>query len=158
MVNNLFNEEIRKFNRFYTRVLGLVNQYSETSLFSLLESQILYEIYSRDVCIQNELCEFFSIDKGYMSRILNKFSNQGLIMKKPYDQDKRKVRLVITPKGKEQTKDLVDSSNFYVNRMIKDIPTSELNKLIASMKTIEDILNKQVDISSSKSRGGEKFE
>ncbi|WP_261134490.1 MarR family winged helix-turn-helix transcriptional regulator [Bacillus sp. Marseille-Q3570] len=140
------NEEIRKFNRFYTRVLGLVNQYSETSLFSLLESQILYEIYARDVCIQNELCEYFSIDKGYMSRILNKFSAQELIVKRPYELDKRKIQLVITEKGEEQTKTLIDSSNFYVNRMIKDIPASELNKLIASMKTIEEILNKQVDI------------
>ncbi|MGP4081589.1 MarR family winged helix-turn-helix transcriptional regulator [Pseudalkalibacillus sp. R45] len=154
----MYNEEIRKFNRFYTRVLGLVNQYSETSLFSILDSQILYEIYSRDVCLQNELCEFFSIDKGYMSRILNKFSNQGLIIKKQYDRDKRKVQLVITEKGEEQTKTLIDSSNFYVNRMIKDLPASELNKLIASMKTIKDILNKQVDIGSSNSRGGEKFE
>ncbi|WP_051353220.1 MarR family winged helix-turn-helix transcriptional regulator [Thalassobacillus devorans] len=134
-------EEIRKFNRFYTRVLGLINQYTEESPYTLLEAQILYEIYTREGCVAHEIGNRFSIDKGYLSRIINKLTKEGLIFKKPADHDKRKSILLITPKGMTQLNELIESSNYYVQRMLEGIPDQEQERLIEAMQVIQDIFN-----------------
>lgn len=71
--------EIRGFNRFYTNILGLLDQYIIDSGYSLTEARILFEISKTDVCTANQLCAVLNIERSYMSKIIRKFEDMGLI-------------------------------------------------------------------------------
>jgi hypothetical protein len=71
--------EIRPFNRFYTTIIGLMDQHILNSRYSLPEVRILY-----DHCVNataSDIMASLNIDKGYLSRIfilLNEASNKQL--------------------------------------------------------------------------------
>ncbi|MDT3499138.1 MarR family transcriptional regulator, partial [Bacillus toyonensis] len=82
--------EIRQFNRFYTKVLGLFNNQILDTDYSLTETRILFEISERTECIANNLVQELNIDRSYMSRILRRFEKEGLIEKRSSIKDSRK--------------------------------------------------------------------
>ena len=61
---------IRSFNRFYTRVLGLLDKYILNSQYTLSEVRILYELATHENLTASDLIETLHIDKGYLSRII----------------------------------------------------------------------------------------
>jgi DNA-binding MarR family transcriptional regulator len=135
-------ERIRQFNRFYTRVLGLMNQYTDQSKYSILEAQLLYEIDQNNGCSATELIEYFQIDKGYLSRVLKRLIKLQLIEKRSSNEDKRKRQLYLTSHGKRELDQLVHSANYFVSKMIEHIPAKEQDTLIQAMEQIEQILTK----------------
>jgi DNA-binding MarR family transcriptional regulator len=139
--NNDYIEKVRRFNRFYTRVIGVNNQYTDKTKYSSTEAQILYEISIKDRCTAVYISDFFNLDKGYLSRLLKRFEMEQLIRKVSSLEDKRISYLHITDKGIDELHLLIDSSNQIVKKMIAKIPKDRLNELIQSMRTIEGIFN-----------------
>lgn len=135
-------QKIKKFNRFYLNVIGLYSQYTDGSPYSMSEAMILFEINRTDKCTGAELSEFFNFDKGYVSRIINKLSDQGLITRVSSDNDKRKKYLHITEKGDVVLKDLSNKASENVRRLIEKIDMDELETLIKSMEEVERILTR----------------
>lgn len=135
-------QKIKRFNRFYLNVVGLYSQYTDGSPYSLAEAMILFEISNSDKCTASKLSEYFNFDKGYVSRILNKLREQGLINRISSDNDKRKKYLHITGEGKVVLEQLSKNASENVRRMIEEIDTNEVNVLIKSMEQIESILSK----------------
>lgn len=81
--------DIRKFNRFYTNIIGLLDQHILESPFSLTEARILLEIYLTKECTASKLMAQLKVDKGYLSRILAKLAEENLIQKEKSLQDNR---------------------------------------------------------------------
>ncbi|MFD2630051.1 MarR family winged helix-turn-helix transcriptional regulator [Oceanobacillus kapialis] len=133
-------EEIKKFNRFYIRMMGLFNLYTDESPYSATEALILFEIYSIPSCTASYLSDYFLFDKGYISRILKKFEQNHVISRVPSKEDRRKQYLEITQTGKEDLDELMSKANLNVENMIKEISDKDLSELISSMKKIEKIL------------------
>ena len=134
-----FKEEIRRFNRYYNRIMGISKRYTDESKFSATEALILYEISNKPNCTAALLCELFSLDKGYLSRILKKFEGDELLQRIPSKEDKRVFLLFITKKGEEELQKLVGGSNAIVDNLIENIPDDKKLELIESMRKIEDI-------------------
>lgn len=70
--------EIRGFNRFYTNILGLLDQHIIDSGYSLTEARILFEISKTDTCTANQLCSILNIERSYMSKIIHKFEKKAI--------------------------------------------------------------------------------
>src|ERR1700691_2119464 len=87
------NQSIRRFNRFYTRQIGLLNEGLLDSPFSLTEVRTLYELAHREQSTAVELCNELGLDAGYLSRILRKFAKKRLIAKKTSPKDGRQSLL-----------------------------------------------------------------
>ena len=68
---------IRSFNRFYTVMLGFLNQKYLGTKYSVTETRILFEIRSSDKVLAKDLCSKLKLDKSYVSRILAKFENKN---------------------------------------------------------------------------------
>lgn len=132
--------KIREFNRFYTNILGLLNQGILNTEYSLTEARVLIEISERRECTANNLIRELYIDKGYISRILKNFENKNLIKKEKSFEDKRFTILKLTPKGKEVLEELQKKSNLQIFKLIQDLSFIEKEKLMKSMKTIESLL------------------
>ena len=64
---------IRSFNRFYTNILGLIDQHILKSEFSLSEVRVLHEIEKTENCTSKMLSDTLYMDMGYLSRIIRKF-------------------------------------------------------------------------------------
>jgi DNA-binding MarR family transcriptional regulator/GNAT superfamily N-acetyltransferase len=138
--NNLNIEQIRDFNRFYTNILGLLNAHILDSSYTLTEVRILLEIKKTVDCTANILISRLSVDRGYMSRIIKRFENNGLIIKENALTDNRISYLRLTPKGKEILSVLEDKSDNQVRDLIHHLSESDQRKLIKSMQHIKNTL------------------
>jgi len=112
-------DNIRSFNRFYTNIIGLLEQYFLDSPFSLTEGRVLYEICNIEECSAKKIREKILIDEGYLSRILDGFSKRGLIKKTPSSKDGRLRMIVPTEKGIKEFAILNDKSNILISQIIE---------------------------------------
>lgn len=133
--------DIRQFNRFYTKVLGLFNNQILDTDCSLTEARILFEISERTECIANNLVQELNIDRSYLSRILRKFEREGLIEKKSSPIDSRKNLLFLTRKGEELLDKINNQSDEQVNQLFNGLTTSEINEIRNSMMLIKEKLD-----------------
>jgi DNA-binding MarR family transcriptional regulator/GNAT superfamily N-acetyltransferase len=132
----------RRFNRMYTRFIGTLNEGLMNSDYSLAEARVLYELANRNAPKASEIAEELGLDPGYLSRLLGKFENSGLLKRKASEQDGRYAELSLTPRGKSAFKKLNALSEEQALAVLQDLAPSARQELIHCMKTIESILTK----------------
>jgi DNA-binding MarR family transcriptional regulator len=135
-------DKIRSFNRFYTNIIGLLDQHFLDSPFSLTEGRVLYEICNTEECSAKKIRERIVIDEGYLSRILDSFSKRGLIKKTPSPTDRRLRIILPTEKGKNEFASLNENSNILISQMIEKLSHEEHGKLLNNMEGIRALLEK----------------
>jgi DNA-binding MarR family transcriptional regulator/N-acetylglutamate synthase-like GNAT family acetyltransferase len=131
---------VRAFNRFYTRKLGVLDQQLLKSPFSLSEARVLYELANRKDPAAKEIGIELGLDPGYLSRIIQKFDDDGLITRKPLRSDRRQYRLNLTAKGRQSFARLDRNSHDDVAAMLAALSPAGGQRLIAAMAAIERLL------------------
>src|SRR4051812_28483377 len=111
-------QAIRRFSRFYTRQIGVLQEGLLDSPLSLTEVRVLFELAHRESLTATSLCEELSLDAGYLSRILRDFQNRGWLTRKASSSDGRQTMLALTAKGKTAFEPLEKRSNHQVRRML----------------------------------------
>jgi DNA-binding MarR family transcriptional regulator/GNAT superfamily N-acetyltransferase len=134
---------VRRFNRFYTRQIGVLHEGLLSSPFSLTEVRVLYELAHRRKPTAVELCQDLGLDAGYLSRMLRSFAKQGLISREPSPTDGRRSHLGLTAKGQKIFSPLEERSNQQVASMLGALSPLREKRLLAAMHVIEDLLNPQ---------------
>ncbi len=133
-------ETVRRFNRFYTREIGVLHEAFLDSPFSLTEGRVLYELAHRDKPTATAVGTALGLDAGYLSRILSAFEKRGFIEKSPSQDDGRQSLLALTDAGRRQFTPLEARSNQQVGAMLARISENGQRELIAAMHTIEKFL------------------
>jgi DNA-binding MarR family transcriptional regulator/GNAT superfamily N-acetyltransferase len=131
---------VRRFNRFYTQRLGILQDGFLQTPFSLSEARVLYELAHRDKPTASDLIEQLGLDAGYLSRILRRFQQQGLIRKEASSDDARRSHLRITAKGRKAYAPLEDHSNEQVGAMLDAVIPAKRDEMLRAMHCIEDAL------------------
>jgi DNA-binding MarR family transcriptional regulator/N-acetylglutamate synthase-like GNAT family acetyltransferase len=131
---------VRQFNRFYTRHIGVLQEHLLNSQFSLAEVRVLYELAHREQCTASQLCDELGLDPGYLSRILARFENRGLIHRCASSADRRVVWLALTDLGRETFAPLDSRSQRDIGAMLGKLADSDQVKLVQAMQTIEKLL------------------
>jgi len=129
---------VRRFGRFYTRHLGLLDEGLLSSPLSLTEARTLYELAQRQRSTAAELCKVLALDAGYLSRILSGFEKDRLIEKRASPKDGRQTLLALTKKGREVFEPLNARSDEQVRDMLHKLPPDDL---LHSMQTVESVLS-----------------
>lgn len=142
-IYDIATNEIRHFNRFYTVTMGLLDSSYFDTEYSLAEIRILFEIHLRKICIQNDIVKDLHIDKGYLSRIIKNFCKNGLIEKQKSDRDKRKICLVLTEKGNQETERLIELTNLQIKTKISKLSSEQCTDLCNAMNTMISILGEE---------------
>jgi DNA-binding MarR family transcriptional regulator len=135
-------DKIRSFNRFYTNIIGLLDQQFLDSPFSLTEGRVLYEICNIEKCSAKRIREKIIIDEGYLSRILDSFTKRGLIKKTRSSKDGRLRIIAPTEKGKREFANINTNSNQLIAQMIEKLAPQECVELIEKMERIRELLSK----------------
>ncbi|GGX46958.1 GNAT family N-acetyltransferase [Streptomyces chartreusis] len=134
--------DIRAFNRFYTNVIGALD-YSRHlyAPYTLTESRVLYELAHSPRTDAADLRTELSLDAGYLSRILNKFEQDGLIERTASQQDPRRRRVTLTARGRETGKLLEERASESVGSLLSTVPAAERPRLAEAMTTVRTILS-----------------
>ena len=132
---------VRRFNRFYTRQIGLLEEGLLDSEFSLTQGRILYEMAQRAQTTAVELRKDLALDAGYLSRILGGFQKSGLIEKTESPNDARQTLLSLTKKGLKAFEPLNARSNEQVATMVGKLGLAKQAELVQAMRSIESLLS-----------------
>jgi DNA-binding MarR family transcriptional regulator/N-acetylglutamate synthase-like GNAT family acetyltransferase len=132
--------DVRAFNRFYTRKLGVLDQQLLKSPFSLSEARVLYELAHREDLAAKEIGTELGLDPGYLSRIIQNFEDKALITRKPLPADRRQFRLGLTAKGRQAFAKLDRSSHEDIAAMLGRLSSGERERLVQAMATVERLL------------------
>ncbi|MEZ5787530.1 MAG: helix-turn-helix domain-containing GNAT family N-acetyltransferase [Xanthobacteraceae bacterium] len=134
-------DAVRRFNRFYTRQIGLLRDGMVDTRFSLTEARVIYEIGRAQDATATTVAAALGLDHGYLSRILQGLSKAGLITGKKSPHDRRQTLLALSAKGRTAFTKLDRGSCKLVAAMLARVPASRQPQLIAAMRTIETALD-----------------
>jgi DNA-binding MarR family transcriptional regulator/GNAT superfamily N-acetyltransferase len=135
---------VRRFNRYYTRQIGVLRKTFLDSPYSLAEARVLYEIASRPAPTASDIARSLDLDAGYLSRVLRNFERRGLIRKRASAKDGRQSHLTLTPRGKTSFMPLDARSQRDTAAMLGKLAPADQASLIAAMTTIETLLEGQI--------------
>jgi DNA-binding MarR family transcriptional regulator len=135
--------DIRNFNRFYSKVIGLLDKTYLNSAYSIAEVRVICEISCHSTVTANDILTTLELDKGYLSRILKSFEKKKLITKERSATDGRVMYLKLTELGRSEFEKLDKGAATQVSQAFGGLSEADYNTLIESMKTIKTILIKK---------------
>jgi DNA-binding MarR family transcriptional regulator/GNAT superfamily N-acetyltransferase len=131
---------VRRFTRFYTRQIGLLQEGLLDSPFSLTEARVLYELAQRERVTASELAADLDLDHGYLSRILRRFGDAGLLARKHAPDDARQRMLSLTRKGHKAFTPLDRGSHDQVRTLLANIAPADQERVVRAMATVQRLL------------------
>jgi DNA-binding MarR family transcriptional regulator/N-acetylglutamate synthase-like GNAT family acetyltransferase len=134
-------QAIRRFNRFYTRQIGVLQEHLLDSQFSLTEVRVLYEIAHRENASAKDLCQDLGLDRGYVSRMLQNFEKHGWIKITPSAEDRRRQFLSLTTKGHSAFDPLERRSSQEVATMLARLSPTQRQKFLAAIRDVQSVLD-----------------
>jgi DNA-binding MarR family transcriptional regulator/N-acetylglutamate synthase-like GNAT family acetyltransferase len=136
---------VRRFNRFYTQRIGLLQDGLGKSPFSLTEARVLYELTRRDKLTASDIANELTLDAGYLSRILRGFRARGLVATEKSKLDGRQSLLTLTARGRKAFAPLESYSQTEVAKLLDPLAPPERVRLVAAMQTIHGLLAGEAD-------------
>ena len=133
-------EEVRRFNRFFTRRIGILREGLLHGPYSLAEARVLFEVARGEDLTASDLVRDLGLDPGYMSRILARFERGELLERVPSRADGRRRLLRLTAAGEEAFSELNRRSREEVATMLEDLSEGDQERLLGAMRAIEDVL------------------
>jgi DNA-binding MarR family transcriptional regulator/N-acetylglutamate synthase-like GNAT family acetyltransferase len=135
-------DAVRRFNRFFTRRIGVLREGLLHTPYPLTEARILFEISRRAEVAASDLSRELGLDPGYLSRILARLEQKGLIDKVRSETDARRRLLLLTPQGQDAFSLLDSRSREEVAEMLCELSEGDQRRLLEAMQTIEGVLDK----------------
>ncbi|MBN9257603.1 MULTISPECIES: bifunctional helix-turn-helix transcriptional regulator/GNAT family N-acetyltransferase [unclassified Mesorhizobium] len=133
-------EAMRAFNRFYTRQIGLLDEALLKSSFSLTEARVLYELANREGMVASDLVRDLALDPGYLSRLLKKFEERGLVERAAMEADSRRSEITLTLAGRQAFAPLNEGSNDQVQALLDRLPRNDQDRLVKAMQVVRRLL------------------
>ena len=140
---------VRRFNRFYTHKLGVLQRGWLDSPYSLTEARVLYEIRERKRATASDIARDLDLDAGYLSRILRRFHRLGLLRKDVSPDDGRQSFLSMTARGRRAFAPLETRSQRQVGALLNRLSVPEQDRLVSAMRTVETMIASEPKASSA---------
>jgi DNA-binding MarR family transcriptional regulator/GNAT superfamily N-acetyltransferase len=131
---------VRRFSRFYTGVIGALQEGLLQSRFSLTEARVLYELANREAITASALGRDLGLDAGYLSRILQRFSQERLLAREVSEADRRQSMLALTDAGHAAFAPLDARSREEVGGLLATLPAQAQAEVVGAMARIEALL------------------
>jgi len=134
-------DQVRAFNRFYTKQIGLVERSYLGGGLGLSELRVLYDLAQPDPPNARFLASDLGLDEGYLSRMLAKFVQNGWLERRPDPADARKSLLKLTEEGAAQVALYADLARDSLGRILAEVNSADQARLIGAMSVIEQVMS-----------------
>ncbi len=155
--------QIRNFNRFYTRTVGLLEERLSQSAFTLTEARVIFEIGHRahgslapDIAgergflartfqinvgaVASDIARDLRLDPAYLTRILKKFAAASLVEFDADPADGRRRMLSLTRQGRAALAGLQAAADRDIGRLVEDLPENAVPELAGALRTVTRLL------------------
>lgn len=132
--------EIRQFNRFYTRAIGVLDGGLHDTPWSLPEARIMLELAQRDATGVTALRTAMDIDAGHLSRLLTRLEGQGLVERARDEHDGRRQTVRLTAAGWESFRLLDGRAAAAAGDLLGDLAVEERGELVRALRTVRALL------------------
>ena len=146
---------VRTFNRFYTRVIGVLNETHLGTGMTLGQARVLFEIAQLAPVQARALQVYLGLDAGYLSRRLAELEDEGLIRRKPSPRDRRIKQIELTAKGRRKLALLDRRSDEIVVGLVEQLDRDAQQKLEAAIVEIQSLLGDRIRIASEPCKSAE---
>jgi DNA-binding MarR family transcriptional regulator/N-acetylglutamate synthase-like GNAT family acetyltransferase len=133
-------EAVRRFNRFYTQQIGVLQERLLRSPFSLAEGRLIYELAHREKTTATDLRTQLGLDAGYLSRLLQGLKKRGLIDRQVSRADGRQNLLSLNERGKKAFAAIHVRSRNEIGGILSRLSPADQSRLVKAMDTIEELL------------------
>ena len=131
---------VRRFNRFYTRRIGLLREGLLDTPFSLTQARVLFEIAHQPGTRSSSLSAELGLDPAYLSRLLDSFERRKLVKRLQSKEDRRVNILRLTARGRAAFDRLDALSRAETGEMLASLGSSQQRRLTAAMTTIRQFM------------------
>jgi DNA-binding MarR family transcriptional regulator/ribosomal protein S18 acetylase RimI-like enzyme len=132
-------DEVRAFNRFYTRRIGVLGGMLRTPLW-LPEARLLYELGRAPLTQVADLRRELGIDAGQLSRLLARLDGEGLLSRERSAADGRRQCVALTAAGEALLAKLDARSGEESQRMLESLGAEDRDRVLEAMATIRSLL------------------
>jgi DNA-binding MarR family transcriptional regulator/predicted GNAT family N-acyltransferase len=135
--------EVRRFNRFYTRAIGVLDKAYLGGPYTLAETRVLYEIANGQGISPGQVAGMLDLDPGYLSRMLARLERDGLVDRRRSTQDGRSVTLTLTPAGRRCFDEVNARSVARVETLLGRLSTPQRDRLAGALNTARTLLDRE---------------
>jgi DNA-binding MarR family transcriptional regulator/GNAT superfamily N-acetyltransferase len=131
-------DEVRSFNRFYTREIGLLNRSLPATDLSLPEARVLYELAQAPQRGRTaaEIGRTLSMDKAHLSRIVARFVARGLALSRVSPDHRKHRLLLLSDAGRKVFAAAEAGARAQVNALLEPVDAGGRNRLVEAMRDI----------------------
>lgn len=144
-VNTSSVDDVRRFNRFYTRIIGALDEGHLESAYSLAEVRLLFELAHRDAPTAAALMRDLELDAGYLSRLVQHMVRRRLVKRTRSSTDGRESHLTLTATGRTAFAELDKRARADVAALLKPLGTDDQGRLLDAMARIRTLLGDTPD-------------
>jgi DNA-binding MarR family transcriptional regulator/GNAT superfamily N-acetyltransferase len=129
--------EVRQFNRFYTRLIGLLDEHLPDSGLSLPEGRVVYELATGGMQTAADLTRTLDIDKAQLSRVIRRLKERKLVTSEVDPAHAKRKILSLTPAGRVAFTELEHGTRFRMKSVLRPLAAAKRKKLVSSMRDIQ---------------------
>lgn len=135
-------DRIRSFNRFYTKIIGVLDEGLVGSPYNLTEARVLFELATAPAGLDiADLRTRLGLDPGYTTRILDRFSEAGLVLRQRSEQDRRRQTITLTGAGRTMQAALDRRTDRGIGRLLEPLTGVDRSRLVTAMGTVRALLD-----------------
>ncbi|MFG1669770.1 GNAT family N-acetyltransferase [Streptomyces sp. Y7] len=128
----------RRFNRYFTRRIGVLDDHYLGQNRPLGEARLLFEI--GDGMSLRELRSRLGLDAGYLSRMAKALQAQGMVTLSTHPDDNRLRMIELTPAGRVEVKEQDRRASVVVAGLLGGLSAPQRAELAGAMATAQRLL------------------
>lgn len=134
-------EAVRAFSRFYTRVMGVLEEGLHGSPYPLPEARLLYEIGHRGTARAGDLARDLRLDPGYVSRLVKQLEGKGALARRANPDDARQFDLALTEAGAAHYRGNVAAARAMVADILAPLGAAGRRDLVGRLADVTALLD-----------------
>jgi DNA-binding MarR family transcriptional regulator/predicted N-acetyltransferase YhbS len=134
----------RRFNRFYTALIGTLSRgYLETP-YSLQEARVIFEVATNPGCTAKDIQLHVGFDQGYLSRLVERLTRARLIRRTKSADDGRAQNLFLTSSGKTAFTILNERADGQARQLTTHLNDNQVIELRNALRVVHRLLDSEV--------------